>query len=176
MTVKPGEKIAIDFDRLETSSSQDEKCYVNLYNGELKLDAPEQTKIPLQRIDSKEGDFTFNCLYKEYIKIPETKRKILTLEYIYSRGENATAHYSYCADLYVFQAGSATQFSSKKQAQAYLDELEGYTGDGGYGWLWVFMVLLGILLLAGILWCLGFCCKQRVGLELSLREVRVYWL
>ena len=157
--VKLGQAIVFDFDTFE--EVYDEKsmvCSVSLYNGEKPVESLEQK--PIEQTSLATLSPFFNCVKPNKVLVPATLDfQILTYRFVFKMGDKT---FNYCTDMFVSQGTNNPKFFSLESAQAYLDELEKYKGIKNETGLWVIVIGFGVLLVLAMVWCLVFCCQNRV--------------
>lgn len=159
-----GDKIEVDFDTFDETNAPDMKCYLTMYNGEKPLNDITQVPVALKKDGNQNTEM--DCVGENKVIIPSgLNYQILTLQWKLIQGGSA---YHYCSDLYVIEGTQNQKFFSKSNAQEYLDDIENFKGKKDYSFLWVFVILFGLLLLGAIGWCLYFCCRKRVVTHLII--------
>ena len=157
--MKLGQTIVFDFDTFE--EVYDEKlmsCSLLLFNGEKSTDTLEQQ--PLEQTSLTTESKQFNCVKPNKVKVPDTLDfQILTYRFSFKIADKS---FNYCADMFVSQGTTNQKFFSLESAQTYLDELEKYKGIKNETGLWIMVIGFGVLLILAIIWCLVFCCQNRV--------------
>lgn len=118
-SINQGDSITFNFDTFE-NTNPNQKCSLNLYNGERKLADATQKPVPIKR--TNDNSFEMNCDDDNKVVIPAgIDYQILTFQWVYKVDNKDEYHY--CADIYLKDGVTNQKFYSKEAAQKWLDEV-----------------------------------------------------